>query len=219
MRKSIFVVILISTFFFSCESKKLTEENEQLRKNVKQLKQTVSLIKHGRQKMQFLIDQLKDVKARIVTNHGSIELSFLAQDAPLHCFNFITRAESGFYDNTQFHRVIPNFMIQAGDPTTKTNNKALYGSGGPLVSIPHEFNDHSHKRGMLSMARVGDVTKGAGSQFFITHADVPQLDKQYTVFGQVTKGMDVVDKIASVKRGPNDLPLKAVRIKTIEVYR
>lgn len=219
MRKSIVILILISAFLFSCESKKLREENEKLRQNVKQLKQTVSLIKQERQKMQFLMDQMKDVKARIVTNHGNIELSFFVQDAPIHCFNFITRAESGFYDNTQFHRVIPGFMIQAGDPNTKTNNKATYGSGGPLVSIPHEFNDHSHKRGILSMARVGDVTKGAGSQFFITQADATQLDGQYTVFGQVTKGMDVVDKIAAVKRNSKDLPVKAVRIKTIEVYR
>ena len=219
MKKTILVLLLVSLSFFSCESGKLKEENAKLKKNLRQLKQTVSLIKQERQKMQFLAGQLKDVKARIVTNYGNIELRFFAEDAPIHCFNFVTRAESGFYDNTQFHRIIPNFMIQGGDPNTKGANKATYGAGGPLVSIPHEFNDHSHKRGILSMARVGDVTKGAGSQFFITHADVPQLDHQYTVFGEVTSGMDVVDKIANVQRNQNDLPLKAVRIKTIEVYR
>ena len=215
----LFIISLVSAFLFSCTDKKIVEENEQLKKNVKQLKQTVKLIKLERQNMKFLSEQMKDVKAKIITNHGNIELEFFAKEAPIHCLNFITRAESGFYDNTQFHRIIPNFMIQAGDPNTKTNNKATYGGGGPLVAIPHEFNDISHKRGILSMARVGDVKQGAGSQFFITHADVTQLDKQYTVFGKVTSGMETVDKIANVQRNQQDLPLEAIRIKTIEVYR
>jgi cyclophilin family peptidyl-prolyl cis-trans isomerase len=210
---------LAAVFLFSCSNKEMEEENKRLKKNVKQLKQTVQLIKNAGQSMNFLSEQMKDVKAKIVTNYGDIELKFFAEEAPIHCFNFITRAESGFYDNVQFHRVIPDFMIQAGDPNTKTNNKALYGSGGPLVAIPHEFNDISHKRGILSMARTADVTQGAGSQFFICHADVAQLDKQYTVFGEVTSGMETVDKIANVERGAQDLPLQAVRIKTIEVYR
>ncbi len=219
MFKRLFIFILISGFLFSCTDKKMQEDNEQLKEKVKQLKQTVKLIKLERQSMKFLSDQMKDVKAKIVTNHGNIELKFFAEDAPIHCFNFITRAESGFYDNTQFHRVIPTFMIQAGDPNTKTDNKATYGGGGPLVAIPHEFNDISHKRGILSMARVGDKTQGAGSQFFITHADAVNLDKEYTVFGEVIAGMETVDKIANVQRNQNDLPLEPVRIKTIEVYR
>jgi len=219
MLKRIFIFVFVTAFLFSCTDKKMQEENEILKKNVKQLKQTVKLIKLERQSMKFLSEQMKDVKAKIVTNHGNIELEFFAEEAPIHCFNFITRAESGFYDNQQFHRIIPNFMIQAGDPTTKTDNKAMYGSGGPLVAIPHEFNEISHKRGILSMARVGDKTQGAGSQFFICHADVAQLDREYTVFGNVTSGMETVDKIADVQRNQNDLPNDPVRIKTIEVYR
>jgi len=219
MLKRIFIFVSVTVFLFSCTDKKMQEENETLKKNVKQLKQTVKLIKLERQNMKFLSEQMKDVKAKIVTNFGNIELEFFAEEAPIHCFNFVTRAESGFYDNTQFHRIIPNFMIQAGDPTTKTENKAMYGSGGPLVAIPHEFNEISHKRGILSMARVGDKTQGAGSQFFICHADVAQLDREYTVFGNVTSGMETVDKIANVKRNQNDLPNDPVRIKTIEVYR
>ena len=219
MLKRIFIFVSVTAFLFSCTDKKMQEENEILKKNVKQLKQTVKLIKLERQSMKFLSEQMKDVKAKIVTNHGNIELEFFADEAPIHCFNFITRAEGGFYDNTQFHRIIPGFMIQAGDPTTKTENKAMYGSGGPLVAIPHEFNEISHKRGILSMARVGDKTQGAGSQFFICHADAANLDREYTVFGNVISGLETVDKIANVKRGPNDLPLEPVRIKTIEVYR
>lgn len=167
----------------------------------------------------FLVGQIKGVKARIKTNHGDIEVEFLPEHAPIHCFNFITRAESGFYDGTLFHRVIENFMIQGGDPLSKDDNPANDGSGGPIVAIPHEFNPVKHEKGILSMARVGDKTKGAGSQFFIMHAANPGLDGQYTVFGRVTKGLDVVDKIATTKTGRGDRPVKDARIEKIEVYR
>jgi len=219
MKYRFFVLLLAAVLTFGCQDSKLKKENETLKKNIKELKITLSYIKETHKKMNFLIDQMKNVKARIVTNYGDIELSFFPEKAPLHCFNFITRAESGYYDNTLFHRVIPGFMIQGGDPVTKTDNVAAYGSGGPLVHIPHEFNSLHHDRGMLSMARVSDVSQGAGSQFFICQADVHQLDNQYTIFGKVTKGMDVVDKIANSKRNQRDLPLNPVRIKTIEVYR
>ncbi|HID39764.1 MAG TPA: peptidylprolyl isomerase [Calditrichaeota bacterium] len=170
-------------------------------------------------KFRFLAEQIKGIKAVIETNYGEIELEFFPEKAPLHCFNFITRAESGFYDNTQFHRVIPNFMIQGGDPNTRTGNVATYGSGGPIIHIPHEFNDISHGPGILSMARTSNLNDGAGSQFFIMHGSSPQLDGQYTVFGRVTQGMDVVDKIAAVPRTDNDRPIKAVYIKRIKVFR
>jgi len=219
MKWKVGALFLTFMILASCQDNKLKEENAALKKQIKDLKYTVSLIKQTRKNMDFLTEQLKGVKARIITNYGDIELSFYPEKAPLHSFNFITRAESGFYDNTQFHRVIPGFMIQAGDPLTKTNNKSAYGTGGPLVHIPHEFNNLAHERGVLSMARTSDVSQGAGSQFFITQADARQLDRQYTVFGKVTKGMDVVDKIANVKRDKRDMPLTPVRIKTIEVYR
>jgi len=219
MRNIFFLVAISSLLLFSCQSQKSEKENVALRKQVKTLKQTVQLIKQSNERIQFLKEQLKGVKARIITNYGNIELSFRPDVAPIHCFNFITRAESGYYDNTLFHRVIPGFMIQGGDPNTKTKNVQSYGQGGPLVHIPHEFNDLKHEKGVLSMARVSDVSQGAGSQFFITQAPTPQLDHQYTVFGKVTSGLDVVDKIANVKRNNHDLPLKPVRVKTIEVYR
>ncbi len=219
MYKKTFIIIFAGLMLFSCKSQKTEQENVTLRKQIKTLKQTIQIIKESNKRIQFLKDQLKGVKARIITNYGNIELSFRPDKAPLHCFNFITRAESGYYDHTLFHRVIPGFMIQGGDPNTKTKNVRSYGQGGPLVHIPHEFNDLKHERGVLSMARVSDVSQGAGSQFFITQAATPQLDGQYTVFGKVAAGMDVVDKIANVKRNNRDLPLKPVQIKTIEVFR
>ena len=219
MYKKAFIIISAGLILFSCKSQKTEQENVALRKQVKTLKQTIQIVKESNKRIQFLNDQLKGVKARIITNYGNIELSFRPDKAPLHCFNFITRAESGYYNHTLFHRVIPGFMIQGGDPNTKTKNVQSYGQGGPLVHIPHEFNDLKHERGVLSMARVSDVSQGAGSQFFITQAATPQLDGQYTVFGKVTSGMDVVDKIANVKRNNRDLPLKPVQIKTIEVFR
>ncbi len=219
MRYTFILVSLAALLLFSCGNEKTAKENEALKGQVKTLKQTIQLTKDMNKNIRFLKKSLEGVKARIVTNYGNIELKFFNNDAPITCFNFITRAESGFYNGTLFHRIIPGFMIQGGDPNTKTKNKASYGMGGPLVNIPHEFNKHSHKRGILSMARVGDVTQGAGCQFFIMHKDGPQLDNQYTVFGEVTTGMDVVDKIAAVKRNNRDLPLNPVQIKIIEVFK
>lgn len=219
MRHHFLFVSLAALLLFSCGNEKTAKENETLKEQIKTLKQTIQLTKDMNKRIAFLKKAENGVKARIVTNYGSIEVNFFNNDAPITCFNFITRAESGFYNGTLFHRIIPGFMIQGGDPNTKTKNKASYGMGGPLVNIPHEFNKHSHKRGILSMARVGDVTQGAGCQFFIMHKDAPQLDNQYTVFGEVTSGMDVVDKIAAVKRNNRDLPLSPVQIKTIEVFK
>ena len=166
----------------------------------------------------FLARKIRGVKARIKTNFGDIETEFFPEKAPIHCFNFITRADSGFYDGTLFHRVIKGFMIQGGDPLSKDDNPANDGSGGPIVSIPHEFNDIKHTKGILSMARA-DMPSGAGSQFFIMHGANPGLDGQYTVFGKVTKGLDVVDKIAMTKTSKGDRPAQNVVIETIEVYR
>ncbi|RMI20092.1 MAG: peptidylprolyl isomerase, partial [Calditrichaeota bacterium] len=183
-------------------------------------------------RLRFLARQLKGVKARIKTNYGDIELELFPDKAPLHCFAFVTRAESGFYDNTQFHRVIPGFMIQGGDPNSRDKDPYNDGMGGPLVNIPHEFNDTKHVPGVLSTARVSDPNVGAGCQFFIMHGEAPHLDGQYTAFGRVTKGMEVVDRIANVQtyrksgrplqgreKALADHPVKPVIIKTIEVYR
>jgi peptidyl-prolyl cis-trans isomerase B (cyclophilin B) len=135
--------------------------------------------------------------------------------------NFVDLAAKGFYDNTFFHRVIPGFMIQGGDPNTKGPEDAThrYGTGGNVVNgkenrIKAEFNDTSHKRGIVSMARSSDPNS-ASSQFFIVVKDSTFLDGQYTAFGEVVSGMEVADKIVSAPRNSSDLPNQPVRIKKI----
>lgn len=150
-------------------------------------------------------------EAVIETKFGDIELRFFPDVAPNHVENFLTLAKSGFYDGTIFHRVIPGFMIQGGDPNTKGTNKSLYGTGGPDHSVKAEFSQRPHKRGILSMARSQDPDS-AGSQFFIVVQDSNFLDGQYTVFGEVIKGMDVADKIVSQKRDGRDNPFERVEM-------
>ena len=134
-------------------------------------------------------------KATLATTKGSIELELYADETPNTVANFEKLANAGFYDGTRFHRVIPNFMIQGGDPLSKTG-KGRVGTGGPGYTIKCETqrNTHKHVAGTLSMAHAGKDT--GGSQFFICHTPQPHLDGVHTVFGQVTKGMDVVSKIA-----------------------
>lgn len=150
--------------------------------------------------------------AIIETKFGNIELRFFPDAAPNHVDNFLTLARSGFYDGTIFHRVIPGFMIQGGDPNTKGTDKSTYGQGGPDHSVREEFNDRPHTRGILSMARSGHPDS-AGSQFFIVVKNSHFLDGQYTVFGEVVKGMDVVDRIVSQRRDARDNPLERVDMK------
>lgn len=158
------------------------------------------------------VEPKKEVKAIIETKFGEIELKFFPDVAPKHVENFITLAKSGFYDGTIFHRVIPGFMIQGGDPNTKGTNKAMFGMGGPGHNVKAEFNSKKHVRGILSMARSASPDS-AGSQFFIVVKDSPFLDNQYTVFGEVTKGMEVADKIVNAPRGRNDLPNERIDMK------
>ena len=129
--------------------------------------------------------------AVINTNLGIIQFELLPDIAPETVRNFIKLAKSEFYVGTLFHRVIPKFMIQGGDPNTKEPDKSMWGTGGPGYNIKAEFNSRSHLRGIVSMARSSDPDS-AGSQFFIVSSDSTFLDRQYTVFGQVTDGMDVV---------------------------
>ena len=150
--------------------------------------------------------------AIIKTKFGEIEIKFFPELAPKHVENFIALAKSGFYDKTLFHRVIPGFMIQGGDPNTKDpNKKSEYGMGGPPHKVKAEFNEKSHKRGIVSMAR-SNHPDSAGSQFFIVVKDSTFLDRQYTAFGEVTKGMDVADKIVSAPKGQNDLPNERIEM-------
>ncbi len=158
------------------------------------------------------IKKMADTRAVIETKFGNIELKFFPELAPNHVNNFIELAKKGFYDGTIFHRVIPGFMIQGGDPNSRNANKATHGTGGPGYTVKAEFNDKPHKRGILSMARAADPNS-AGSQFFICVADAPFLDKQYTVFGEVVSGMDAVDKIVSQPRDPRDNPNERIEMK------
>ncbi|MDA0744904.1 MAG: peptidylprolyl isomerase [bacterium] len=163
--------------------------------------------------------QMQGLRTKIVTNYGEIELQFFPEKAPVHCFAFIIRAESGFYDGQLFHRVVPGFMIQGGDPNSTDEDPYNDGRGKPIVAIPHEFNDLEHTRGRLSMARVANVAIGAGSQFFILQKDTHRLDGNYTVFGEVVSGIDVVDQIAGVETEEKDPELKNRPVKPVVIQK
>ena len=141
----------------------------------------------------------------IKTNFGSIKFGLLPELAPETTRSFLKLAKSGFYNGTLFHRVIPGFMIQGGDPNTKSPDKSVWGQGGPGYNLKAEFNSRSHLRGIVSMARAADPDS-AGSQFFIVTSDSTFLDKQYTVFGEVIDGMEIADKIVDLPRDSNDCP-------------
>ena len=130
------------------------------------------------------------------TNRGTMKLKLFPDVAPNHCKNFKKLANSGFYDKTAFHRIIPGFMIQGGDINSRDNDPKNDGHGGPGWTVDAEFNEISHKRGILSMARSADPNS-AGSQFFICVADAPHLDGQYTVFGEVIEKVHIVDHIVN----------------------
>jgi len=158
-------------------------------------------------------DNMSDRQIAVIeTNFGNIVIQLFPDVAPGHVENFVKLAQDGFYDGTTFHRVIPDFMIQGGDPNSKDEDRSNDGQGGPGFTINAEFSDVPHKRGILSMARAQDPNS-AGSQFFIVVKDSNFLDGQYTVFGEVIEGMDVADKIVNVERDGNDNPLEKVTMK------
>jgi peptidyl-prolyl cis-trans isomerase B (cyclophilin B) len=153
----------------------------------------------------------------IKTNHGNISFNLLPDLAPETVRNFVTLAKNGFYDGTLFHRVIPGFMIQGGDPNTKDPNmKGQWGMGGPGHTVKAEFSSRSHLEGIVSMARSTDPDS-AGSQFFIVTKDSTFLDREYTVFGEVTEGMDVAHKIENLQRNQNDCPLEDAKMVKISI--
>ncbi|MCI4625377.1 MAG: peptidylprolyl isomerase [Candidatus Magnetoovum sp. WYHC-5] len=157
------------------------------------------------------IEKMSKERAIIKTSFGEIKLKFFPEVAPNHVNNFIELAQKGFYNGTTFHRVIPGFVIQGGDPNTKSADKTKHGTGGPGYTVKAEFNDKPHKRGILSMAR-SQQPDSAGSQFFICVADAPFLNNQYTVFGEVESGIEVADKIVSQKRDDMDNPIDRVEM-------
>jgi len=154
--------------------------------------------------------------AVIETVHGTIKLEFFEDKAPGHVKNFKDLAKKNFYDGTTFHRVIPGFMIQGGDPNSKSDDRSKHGTGGPGHTIDAEFNDTKHERGVLSMARSQDPNS-AGSQFFICVKDAFFLDGQYTAFGKVIEGMDVADKIVNESRDSNDNPDERMEMKSVTI--
>jgi peptidyl-prolyl cis-trans isomerase B (cyclophilin B) len=156
--------------------------------------------------------------AVIETKFGRMVIRFFPDSAPKHVENFKRLAREGFYDGTTFHRVIPGFMIQGGDPNTKDADRSNDGFGGPGYNVPAEFNARSHRRGIVSMAR-GSDPNSAGSQFFIVVSDSTFLDGQYTVFGQVVEGLEVADTIVSRARDGNDNPIERVDIRISIITR
>jgi len=161
----------------------------------------ISLFKHSKGNKKLI--------ATVDTNKGAFSFEFFPKDAPKTVQNFVDLANKGFYDGTIFHRVIDGFMIQGGDPTGT-------GTGGPGYRIKAEFNKHKHVAGTVAMARSADPDS-AGSQFYICVAPAPHLDGQYTVFGQVTEGLDVVLSIGKVKTDRNDRPLEKVVMNKVTI--
>lgn len=197
-----------------CQSEETTEQPKAKRSPLATAAPTATLPKDGEQ------------VAIIQTNFGRIVFKFFPEKAPKTVENFVKLANSKFYDGTQFHRIVPKFVIQGGDPNSKGPNRETWGQGGPGYTIPGEMNDAGHSRGAVAMARQEDPDS-AGSQFYITLADHPELDPDlstkrigYTVFGQVLEGMNVVDHISGLeldeRAAPKEKPaiVESVRIGT-----
>jgi peptidyl-prolyl cis-trans isomerase B (cyclophilin B) len=158
---------------------------------------------------------MPEQRAIIRTTFGDITLRFFPDVAPNHVNSFIELIQKGFYNGTTFHRVVPHFVIQGGDPNSKNPDRSKHGTGGPGYQLKAEFSNKPHKRGTLSMARAAHPDS-AGSQFFICVADTPFLDGKYTAWGEVVKGMDAVDQIVSQPRDGNDNPINRIEI-TVDI--
>lgn len=163
----------------------------------------------------------KNPKAVISTRFGDIEIRLFPDLAPRHVENFLSLAKMGLYNGTTFHRVIPGFIIQGGDPMSKNPDRRLHGTGGPGYGLTPEPSDRPHRRGTFSMAKMPrdadstrDVTDN-GSQFFICVADTSSLDRMYTAFGEVIRGLDVLDRIVKLPRDERDNPLESVPMTVV----
>ena len=179
------------------------------------------------QKKEFIKMEITKIDVAVITTqYGDMVVEFFDQAAPKHVESFKTHAASGYYNGTIFHRVIPGFVIQGGDPNTKGDDTSIYGTGGHAGKyfgigeesdtsswmLPAEFNDLKHKHGILSMARSADPNSG-GSQFFVCAGDVTHLDNQYTVFGQVIEGNAIIDQIVSLPRDGRDNPNQRIEMQ------
>ncbi len=159
--------------------------------------------------------------AHLETNHGKMVVTFFTDKAPMTCTSFKRLVNAGYYDCTQFHRIIKNFMIQGGDINSKDTIVGNEGMGGPGYSLPAEFNDTLHDKGILSMARRGDDINSAGSQFFIclSREGTKGLDNQYTAFGKVIEGLDVLEKIAMVETKMSDMGEMSAPVEPVYLVR
>tara|TARA_B110000444_G_scaffold14905_1_gene12872 strand:- start:2849 stop:3466 length:618 start_codon:yes stop_codon:yes gene_type:complete len=180
----------------------------------------------------FMTYEKENDVAVISTNFGDMIVEFYPDIAPMHVDSFVALVNEEYFDGTTFHRVIPGFMIQGGDPNSRNENKATHGTGGRAGKffgigneedpstwlIPQEFNDTPHVKGILSMARTNDHNS-ASSQFFICHDNASFLDNNYTVFGKVVEGLDIIDEIVNVAKDQNDNPLERVEMLSVRIAK
>ncbi len=221
--KKIFLFLSLTFLITGCSNKQISNKpitNNIINKsNINNIKTTNT----SEKKQKTIQSDFKDLvskysEALIKTNFGNIKVKFYSKESPKTVNNFLNLAKIGFYNNTKFHRVIKNFMIQGGDPNSKDDNWSDDGRGGPGYKFADEFNNHKLVKGSLAMANSGPNTNG--SQFFIvTKKATPWLDGRHTNFGYVIEGMNVVKKIEAVKTNKQDHPIKNVIIENIELIK
>ena len=223
--------VLFSTMFLllltACAKENTKTETSQINTKIpaeqnqatNQSNDTKTMNEQNKRTLPDQVDLAKEYNQAVMkTNFGDITIKFYGEDSPMTVNNFMNLAKKGFYNDTKFHRVIPQFMIQGGDPNSKDDDWSNDGIGGPGYKFADEFNSHLLVKGSLAMANAGSNTNG--SQFFIvTTASTPWLDGKHTNFGEVIKGMDIVEKIEKVKTNENDHPTEDVIIKSIELVK
>ena len=215
MKKTL-LILALAILLAGCQAKEeLSKENTNMNTDTNSKQNTLQAT-YEKLSLEDLLSQYNG--AIIKTNLGDIKIRFYNQESPLTVNNFLNLAKNGFYNNTKFHRVIADFMIQGGDPNSKDDDWSNDGMGGPGYKFADEINTHKLVKGSLAMANSGKNTNG--SQFFIVTKDAtPWLDGKHTNFGKVIEGMDIVVKIEAVKVNENDHPLKDVTIKSIELIK
>ncbi len=220
--------LLLSFFAFVCGSDKTETTDVKKQDNTTQTQNTQTQTQQKKTDSMTTKTDSTDSKDKkdskesntvvMKTSMGDIEIELFEKDAPQHVANFKKLVKSGFYEGTTFHRVIQGFMIQGGDPNSKDSDRSNDGQGGPGYTIPAEIKA-KHELGSLAGARMGDAVnpkkESSGSQFYIVTGDASHLDGQYTVYGKVTKGMDIAYKIEKVKKDGMDNPIEKVTIEKI----
>ena len=217
MKNTTLTLLIFSLLGLSCGNSNKENKMENKTERSEQLSKNKTIEDSDFQKKEVAI---------IDTEFGEMVIDFFEGNAPKHVESFKTHSRNGYYDKTIFHRVIPGFMIQGGDPNTKGDNNASYGTGGHAAkyfgignendsstwTLPAEFNNIKHKVGILSMARANNPNSG-GSQFFICAAETPHLNGKYTVFGQVIEGLEIIEQIVNQPRDSRDNPNRRIEMK------